>query len=178
MKIFIGIMLAIIITLGGFGVASYNGFQDTKNHILMLYQTNQNKLSNYTMIIKEKLQISEKYENTLKEVIRQTMQGRYGDNEETPLFKFIKEQNINIDTKIYLDLMNTINAERKGFALAQDERANACRIYNNKIKSFPSNIVAKVFDFKAEDMETYCTLVSDERTNEIFKTNLQQPMKF
>lgn len=178
MKIFIGILMVIIITLGGFGVASYNGFQDTKNHILMLYQTNQNKLSNYTMIIKEKLQISEKYENTLKEVIRQTMQGRYGDNEETPLFKFIKEQNINIDTKIYLDLMNTINAERKGFALAQDERANACRLYNNGLKSFPSNIVAKVFDFKAEDMETYCTLVSDERTNEIFRTNLQQPIKF
>ena len=178
MKIFLGIMLAIIITLGGFCIASYNGFQDTKNHILMLYQTNQNKLSNYTMIIKEKLQISEKYENTLKEVIRQTMQGRYGDNEETPLFKFIKEQNFNIDSKIYLDLMNTINAERKGFALAQDERANACRVYNNELKSFPSNIVAKVFDFNAEDMLPYCVLVSDERTNEVFKTNLQQPMKF
>lgn len=168
----------IVIGVVGAMILTYNSLQQQKNHIDMLYDTNQTELSTYTLTIMEKFKINDKYKNDVVEVVRETMNGRYGNETNSPLLKFIKEQNIPFDSKMYLDLMNTISAGRKEFAIKQNERTNSCRQYRNKLMQFPSNIIASMFNFTYDEVQEKCTIVSDERTNEIFNSKTQSPIQF
>lgn len=177
-KIISIIIILIAVIFMGIIVMTYNSLQQQKNHIEMLYDQNQTELSTYSLTIMEKFQINDKYKNDVIEVVRETMNGRYGNDINTPLFKFIKEQNIELDSKMYLDLMNTIAAGRKEFAIVQNSRSNMCRQYKNKLMAFPSNIVASLFSFTYDQISDKCQIVSDDKTSEIFKNKTQTSIKF
>lgn len=52
----------------------------------------------------------------------------------------------------YLDLSNKLTEIEEDIANSRKYYNGSVRIYNNKVEMFPSNIIAKIFEFKSEKM--------------------------
>lgn len=62
----------------------------------------------------------------------------------------------------YLDLSNKLTEIEEDIANSRKYYNGSVRIYNNKVEMFPSNIIAKIFEFKSEKM---FEISEDEKQN-------------
>ena len=123
------VALAIFGVLGliGFQVYSstYNMANSYEQQIDNLQKKSKSTLSNYATQMVEIAQVPNKYKSDLIDVIKATMSGRYGNHsvgedgkENSPVMQFIKEQNLQLDSKLYLNLQNSMVAGRREFKIS------------------------------------------------------------
>ena len=181
------VALAIFGVLGliGFQVYSstYNMANSYEQQIDNLQKKSKSTLSNYATQMVEIAQVPNKYKSDLIDVIKATMSGRYGNHsvgedgkENSPVMQFIKEQNLQLDSKLYLNLQNSMVAGRREFKISQDKLMDACRNYKTKLGSFVSGSLLKMQGYPKLDLNNYCTVVSDTTTKNTFETKEQKPI--
>ncbi|WP_368880289.1 hypothetical protein [Proteus mirabilis] len=175
-RFLIGVLVVFIVAIVAV-ISSYNGIIRMQENIQALNNKSENTLSNYTNKVAEVAQVPSKYKEDLKEVIRENFQGRYGSDGSTATMQWFKENNINLDSKLYLNIQNVIISGRDEFKISQDRIQNLCATYNGSIRSFPKNIIVSMFDMKSNLKEDACYVVSDSRTREVFQTKDQKPLE-
>lgn len=89
-------------------------------------------------VISQKAQVSEQYKETFKEIYPELISGRYADDNNGTLMKWIQESNPDFDTSLYKDLMQSIEIERNGFLKAQERMLDIIREHSVLISRYPS----------------------------------------
>ncbi|QPB12227.1 hypothetical protein [Providencia phage PSTCR5] len=177
------LVLLTVLIVGGLGifagyVSTSNEATRMENNIVRLDKESENKLSNYTVKIGEIIQVPEMYKNDLKEVIKETFQGRYGADGSKAVFQWIQERNLNLDSALYLNIQHEITAGRNEFAIAQNRKLEQCATYRNQLEYFWKGRFLAFAGFPKKDIDSLCEIVSDARTQGIFETRVQESIKF
>lgn len=178
----LGIVFALVLAVAGTLFTSYisavNDGARMENNVVMLNEDSENKLSNYTLKIQEKVQIPQMYVKDLKEVVRATFEGRYGADGSKALMQWIQEQNIQFDSTLYKDLQVTIDAGRDEFRISQTLKLQACRDYRTQLDTFWKGLWLGIAGYPKKDLTDVCKVVSDTHTADVFKTGKQEALKF
>ena len=172
----------VIVVLGGLGLLSaYTSVHDKatefESNIERLYKASENDLSNYTLTIKDKTQISEMYVGDLRSVIGEYFNGKQGVTEKQ-VMSFIQQHIPNLDSKIYQELLATIEGGRKQFANTQKLKIDQCASYDKFRKSFWNSKIIDNGTFPGKNVEHWCTVVSDQQTRTAMQTGIAEPLKF
>lgn len=175
--ILVGVLVVAALTIGS--VASYyNNFAQTEIQVKKFNKDSENNLSAYTMKVQETAQIPDMYKDGLKEVIKDTFQGRYGQDGSKAVMQWIQEQNIQFDPSLYKEIQVVISSGRDEFRISQTKKLDACAIYETKLAQFPGSLIAGMFGFPRIDLDQVCQVVSDGRTQDAFKSGTQTPINF
>ncbi|ATS94044.1 major capsid protein [Pectobacterium phage DU_PP_V] len=173
-------LFALALVIGGTLFASYvsatNEGARFENQIVLLNQDSENKLSTYTVKIQEMIQVPEMYQNDLKEVIKATFEGRYGSGGSKAVMQWIQENNLQFDSKLFVNLQTVIEAGRDEFRIAQTLKLQECRNYRTNLDYFWKGYWLKFAGFPKKNLDTLCQVISDSRTQEIFNSGVQSPI--
>lgn len=182
-KIKISILVGIILIFFGFlFFGSYTSYYDTEATLRTSIEKKQTvcKLfyTKMIQIFKDKSQVTKSYKSDVTEFAKELMEGRYDKGDGT-LMKWIQEQNPNFDASMYKDLMNTIQSEREGFFIQQEQLLDLNREHDNLFEKFWSGIFMKWIGAKKievitlqnpESKQAYSTGIEVE-TSSTFDTN-------
>ena len=93
------------------------------------------------------------------------MSGRYaGDAKQSPMFKWIQEQNPNFSVELYKNLDDAIEGQREEFAMVQKRLIDIKREHQLLRQKFPSSL------FVGGRPELEIQIVTSTKTEETFKS--------
>lgn len=177
------ILLVLVVLIGGgiLGTVSmysstYDAAVQYEGNIKKYYDASESQLSTYTLTIQEKVQISDKYKEALKEVVAEYFKGRNGVDQKY-VMSFIQQNAPNLDPKIYQDLMITIDAGREKFNNLQKMKIEQCAAYQSYRRGFWNSKILDANTFPGKDIEDLCRVVSDSRTRNAMQTGVQEVIK-
>jgi len=174
---FLVLVVAVGISLFMGYVSASNGGVQAESRIEQLNKDSENVLSTSTIKIKNMAQIPGMYVKDLKEIIRDTFEGRYGKDGSKAVVQFIQEQNHQVDSKLYLNIQNEMAAGQDEFRIAQSNKLTACRNYENSLGYFWQGMFLKWAGYPKKDLAKLCQVVSDDQTQEAFKTGKQKTIE-
>lgn len=168
--VFVAVVILII-------VSCYNTGAKYENQIVRLQQSSQSSLSNLTMKIAEMTQVPDLATDQLKQIVSTEMSGRYGSGGSKAMIQFFKEQNVNIDQKMYLNIQSVISGGRQEFEISQNRLVTQCVDYKNRLDYFLSGTILKSFGYPKIDLNKICKVVTDNKTDNAFDTGKQTIIK-
>lgn len=146
-KIIVGAFLACILLVGIVGVSSYISYANygarTENALNAKLSDNRQTLGKHSTQIGEMAQVNTMYRDDLTKVYTAAMEGRYGENGSGAVMQWIKEQNPNMDSALYVRLSQKIESNRDEFQNAQTELIDQKRAYKNALDTFWSGLWLK-----------------------------------
>ena len=178
-KIAIGIAIGVVILfIGGCSslVGMYNDLSKQEQVIMAQYKQNQNNYDNYFKKVTEVAQVPTMYVDDLKKVYDSAIQGRYGKDGSKAVFQFLKEQNPQLDSSMYIQIQRVIESGRNNFESNQTMLIDKKNIYETKLRQFPTNVVAGIMGFPKIDLSKY-DIVTSEETEKAFETKKSAPLK-
>lgn len=179
MKI-VAIVLVVIAVLGVGCASSIIGYRNTwvAQERGLQAQQSQNKNSYDSMVkkVRETAQVPEMYAEDFEKVYRATMEGRYGENGSRAMMQWITEQNPQLDSTLYRQVQQVIEAGRNDFATNQKLLVDKRREYEISIDQFPGNIVAGLMGFPRIDLTQFDVVTSGE-TETAFETKKADPIQ-
>jgi len=178
--LFMVIAFLVVFALGAIGlVGMYSGTHDQavdfESNIKRFYDASENDLSTYTLTIKEKTQISDMYVSDLRSVIGAYFNGKQGVTEKQ-VMSVIQQHIPNLDSKIYQELLATIESGRKQFSNTQKMKIDQCASYDKFLKGFWNSKVIDHTQFPSKDIAHYCVVISDQQTRTAMETGIQEPI--
>lgn len=174
------VALFVVLALGVVGVvgmytSKHDQAVDFESNIKRFYDGSENDLSTYTLTIKEKTQISDMYVNDLRSVINEYFNGKQGVSEKQ-VMSFIQQHIPNLDSKIYQELLATIESGRKQFSNTQKMKIDQCASYDKFLKGFWNSKVIDSTQFPSTNIAKYCVVISDQQTRNAMETGIQEPI--
>ena len=178
--IFIGLLVgAIVIALICFisYTSYYNSAVRMESQIENLNKNSENVLSSVTTNIKEQAGVTNIYSEDFQNSLKIAMSGRYGEKGSGAAMQWIKENNPQLDSKLYIKIQDVIDGGRKEFQLSQTNKLNTCRDYKNQLGYFWGGSVLKFAGFPRIKLDDVCEIVSDAQSRSAFTTHLNEPTK-
>lgn len=117
-------------------------------------------------VIQQKAQVSTEYKDAFAEIYPAIMEGRYSEEGDGSLMKWVTEQNPNFDTSLYKDLMQSIEVLRTEFQKNQERMLDIVREHQVHISIFPNRL------FISNKTPIEYTVVSSSNTKTVFSTNV------
>lgn len=173
----IGLVLVAVSVIGS-TISYFNEFNKIELQVKKFNKDSENYLSNYTLKVQETAQVPDMYKDGLKEVIKDTFEGRYGADGSKAVMQWIQEQNIQFDSSLYKEIQVVISSGRDEFRISQTKKLDICAIYETKLGQFPGSLIAGVFGYPRIDLDKTCQVVSDNRTQAAFGAGVQAPINF
>lgn len=161
-----------VVVLGAAGsYISYANYGNrTEVAIKARYQDNENIYANGTQKVMEVAQVPAMYKDDLKEVFTAAIQGRYGENGSQATFQWLKEQNPQLDSGMYVKVQQVIEAFRNEFKTAQTALLDQCRSYETKRGYIWSGFWLNLAGYPKMDIAKMCTIVSTDKARQTFET--------
>lgn len=159
-------------------VSYHNAAVRAETNIERFYKDSQNVLSAYTLKVQEIAKVPARFKSDLQDIIKQTFEGRYGEDGSKAVFQFIKEQNMSLDSKLYQSIQVAIEAGRNEFKLSQTKKLDVCAGYENLRNSFVSGFFVSYAGFPKKDVNQMCTVIIDEQTDQTFKSGKATVINF
>lgn len=114
-------------------------------------------------ILKQKVQVTDEYKDTFKEIYPQLIEGRYSQGDGS-LMKMIQESNPTFDTSLYKDLMQSIEVERASFQTSQERMLDIIREHKTLCNRFPAKF------FISDKQEIEYTVISSSISKATMQT--------
>lgn len=165
----LGVLLLVGGVLFGTYISAYNSGVRYEAQIEKFHKSSQNTLSSYTLKVKEMAQVPDMYVTDLTKVIESTFQGRYGQDGSKAVMQWIQEQNLQFDSKLYLNLQAAMEAGRDEFKLSQDRKLEICTQYEQELGYFWKGMWMSIAGYPKKDLDVICKVVLDAQTNETFQ---------
>lgn len=121
-------------------------------------------------VIKQKAEVTEKYEKAFREIYRDIIAGRYS-NDKGGLMRWIQEDNPEFKDELYLDLAQSIEALRSEFQRNQETMLDIIREHEVLCNTY----ISKWFVSNKSKIEY--TIISSERAKTIMGTGLDEDIK-
>ncbi len=173
-KSLIGVLAAagIVLFLGGTILFSFLGFQNESNafeqQIIAKYTDNQNVYDNGWKEVKEKAQIPAQYAGDLQKIYGELVTGRQGSPNE--LFRMITEANPTLDSKLYVEIQQSIEGFRQSFKQTQTELISIKQTYQTFLSATTTGrLFNTISHYPHIDMNKY-DIVTSSQTDKAFET--------
>lgn len=177
----IGLVVFVVLVIGGVGVSyvsAVNTGAKFEANIEKFDKSSQNTLSSYTLKLKEAAKVPDKYVGALKDIIKQTFEGRYGEDGSKATFQWIQENNIPVDATVYTKLQQIIDSGREEFKLSQDRKLESCAQYEYSRNTFWKGLWLNVAGYPKKDIDKLCRIVVDSTTTDKFNTGVDSVVEF
>lgn len=182
------VLIALGLVIGGLALAAGSLFMmyvsvhdsavEWETRLDKFNKDSENILSTTTLTIQETAGITGKYSADIKDVIKGTYEGRYGPNGSQAAMQWIQEQNVQLDTKLYMKVQDVIEGGRKEFKISQTRKLEVCEPYKNMVGSAVRGTILKFIGFPKINLEETCRIVSDAASREAFQTGEQKAIQF
>lgn len=117
---FLVVFLSIIFIVGNyFNYANLGA--TTENMLITKRDDNKNVMAGYSTKVREIAQAAKLGVDAQTKLIKLANESRYGENGSQATIQFLQEQNPTVDTQLYKQLQQVIEAERTRFTNAQTE---------------------------------------------------------
>lgn len=170
------IPLIAIIAVGSY-ISSANYGNSIETSIKATYENNQNILSQYGEKIVEAAQVPDMYREDVVKVTASAISGRYGATGSKAVFQMIKEQNPQLDSKLYVQIQEIIESGRNNFQSAQSELIDKRRQYEASLGFVWSGFWLRLAGYPKTDMSKNYLPVNTDRATAIFKSGVDTPIK-
>lgn len=157
-----GVFAVILATLGMSYVSAFNTGNSFEQRIKAQYESNQNNMSQYQTKIIEMAQVPDMYRDDLAKIIKETMEGRYGDDGVKSTITMISEQNPNLDPSMYTKIQQAIEAGRNDFKVAQDQLIDVKRSYETALGSWWGGMWLRIAGYPKIKLDDYKILKTDK----------------
>jgi len=136
-----------------------------RNSILAQQKANTVVFDNTWKIIKQQAGVTDQYKDSFKEIYTQIFSERYGTQNERAgaLMSWITEQNPQFDTKLYSQLMTSIEAQRTIFTTNQKKLIDLKREHDTYLEVFPNWL------FIGGRSKINIKIVTSEKTEQVFQ---------
>lgn len=167
-KIIGGAILAVIVAVCIALFATYIKYANLgvqyETKLEAVWQENQVTLNTYTAKVQETAQVPEIFKNDLREIVRATFQGRYGQDGSKAVFQFIQEQNLNLDPQLYRQIQQVIESGRNDFQTSQKTLIDVKRAYEQQLGFFWSGLWLNIAGYPKLDLSKFKIVVLSEVT--------------
>lgn len=159
-KGFVGVIVAAALALAAvFLIMTYVSYHNSgvqfEARLEGVWKENQVVLNSYTAKVQEVAQVPDMMKNDLKEVIKATFEGRYGDKGSQAVFQFIKENNMTLDKQLYRQIQQVMESGRNDFATSQKMLIDVRMNYEAQLGYFWSGFWLKLAGFPKVNLEKY-----------------------
>jgi hypothetical protein len=138
---------------------------DLRNQAKAQQQANTVIYDKVWKILQQKAGVLDRYSGDFKEIYNGIMNGRYqGDAKQSPMFKWITEQNPQFSVEMYKNLSDAIEGQRSEFAMVQKRLIDIKREHDNLRQKFPGNL------FIGGKPEIKINIVTSTKTEKTFET--------
>lgn len=173
------IVIAIVASAALYALWVYNTATRFENELLAKYEDNQNVLSNafYGPMDVAKLG-EEKYRKMMKEMIDATANGYQGATGGKAMMLWLGQTYPNISAELQLKFVSIGEAGLAKFRTSQTELLDRGRAFQNLLDTMPNGAIAGLFGFpKKVNMKEIMKVVTDDQTEESFKTKKRAPIQ-
>lgn len=193
-----GVLLVLGVSVYGFLNGLRSEMINYETSLSNQYLSNQNYLSNFTSGFFEKMGVANLASDKMKEILVETMKGRYGDkgfSSQGAFFSAVKEAYPDIahNMKLYAKIISHIESGRTGYRQIQDKLADMLRVYDKWRADgyIQSWIIAHVLNSPSENLkarigtdvavgpaalERMYTIVLTKGTKDAYKTGEMEPL--
>ena len=203
-KLVVALAAVLVFTIGAFGFYGYvNGIRSEgitqETALSAQYESNQNELSTYVTSFYEQLGLANRKSAVLDTILRNAVQGRYGDDGFKPngaMFSAITEAypDMTQNLKVFDDIAAHVRAGRETFKGKQNQLIDRSRVYKTwlndglirqyvvkNVLGFPSNVLqarigGKVVASGPDAFEQIQSIVMTASTAEAFTTGRQEAL--
>lgn len=126
---------------------------------------------NMWKILHTEAKVPDQYKEAMKEIYIPLMEGRYGDEKGGTLMKWVQEHNPTFDSKVYTNLMASIEAERKSFFHQQERLIDLDREHHNALVLAPSSW------FVSDTSEVKFTIITSTKTEKVYETGKEDDIE-
>lgn len=174
MKWLIGSLIAFVVVavlVVGSVIGNYislnNEFVNYETKIVALHDDVPNIITKTTNTIISKASVLKMYRDDFKEVVKGNMQGRYGSNGSNATWQWIQEHNVQMDTSMFKDIMNDIEAGNNEMQSRQTEILEIKRVYDKRRReAIPSLYNSILLHYPKIDMDKYTKLILNEQARQ------------
>jgi len=166
-----GIIIAVLtvglIILGGSYVSAVNYGARAEADIKAAYTNNQNILAQYSQKVREVAQVPGMYTEDFTKVTKAAIEGRYGADGSKAVFQWLKEQNPQLDSKVYIKVQQVVESGRDEFKTAQTRLIDEKRVYETAQNTFWRGMWLRIAGYPKIDMDKY-NIITTAETEGIF----------
>lgn len=171
--VFVGIIVLGLVGLGGSYVSAYNYANSLENEIVFAWENNENILAQYSQKIQEAAQITEMQRDDVARVLTGAIEARYGAEGSQATMQWIQEQNPNLDSTVYQQIMQIIEAGRNDFQMAQSMLIDKKRAYNTALGMLIQGSMMRVAGFPRIDLDDY-QAITTSRAQDTFESGIEK----
>lgn len=168
--VLIGIVVGIFVSANNSAVRHEAGLEAT-------YSNNQNVLSSYYQKVGEAAQVPGMMTEAQREVIRDALEGRYGQDGSRAVFQVLTENNPVVSEQLFVKLQTIIEAGRDEFKNNQTLLADKVRLYEIDLNSIPGGMIMRMMGFPRNELSKY-KLITTESVEQVYKAGKESgPLK-
>lgn len=137
-----GLNVAGVISLVAIGVVAvsyitaYNFGNRMEQQIKAAWEDNEGILAQYGQKVQEAAKVTELQRDDLKDVFTGAIEARYGKQGSQAVFQWIQEQNPNLDSTVYKQVQQIVEAGRNEFRVGQTRLVDIKQIYRTGLGKF------------------------------------------
>ena len=169
----LGIVVALGFVIGGSYISAFNYGAEAEQQIVAGYENLENIRGNYALKVAEAAKVPAMQREDLKKVVTAALSARYGADCSKATFQWIKEQNPNIDSSVYKQIQQIIEAGRDKFANAQTQFIDVKRTYQTNLNYFWRGMWLRIAGYPKIDLSKYQTVTSAD-AKEAFSTGIDK----
>lgn len=159
---FIGLIMMVVMIAVISYVSANNYGAAIESQLKASRDNNQNILSNYYQKINEAVQVPEMYIEGFKEIIRDSMTGRYGPNGSQATFQWLREHDIKPDASVFTKIQQLIEGGRKDYELGQTRMLDIRAGYETQQGYFWRGFWLRTAGFPKVNMEDFKPIITGE----------------
>jgi uncharacterized protein (UPF0333 family) len=170
----IALLLVVIVLVIGvaFAAMTYINYANygnrTEQSLIAIRDNNKNIYATYTQKVMEAAQVPEMARDDMIKVVTAAVQGRYGNEGSRATFQVLREQNPNIDPKLYSKIQQLIEGGRNDFQNGQTKQLDAVRSYKTALGNVIGGFVLHLAGYPKIDLKEF-EIVTTDRTEAVFK---------
>lgn len=151
----VAFIAAIALTLFGSYVSAVNYGATAEAGIKAAYTNNQNVLAQYSQKVQEVAQVPGMYTEDFTKVTRAAIEGRYGADGSKAVFQWLKEQNPQLDSKVYVKVQQVVESGRDEFKTAQTRLIDEKRVYETALNTFWRGMWLRIAGYPKINLDDY-----------------------
>ena len=173
MLVALGVVAAFVVVAIGSYISVANYGNRAEKEIIYVWENNENILSQYVQKVQEAAQVPSMQRDDLKQVVTEVMAGRYGKDGSKAVFQWIKEQNPQLDSRVYVKLQQIVEAGRDEFKTAQTSLIDAKRSYDTNLGYIWKGFWLSMAGYPKIDLSKY-KAISNDYASDAFKTGKEK----
>ncbi len=161
----IGVGLAFILVIGSVLIGMYNDAASLQNTYQAKISANKAEFDNLKKKISQVTQVTEMQMAKLEQLFARYAEARTSESDNL-LMNWVQETVPNVDQNTFVTLQNLIIGSRNAWTMRQTELVDIARQFNERLVTFPSNLVLKLFGFSKLDPK----IITSTSTEKAFET--------